>query len=329
MSFCFILAAQTYTWKSVTVHGMGFVTGIIAHPLDQNLVYAKTDVGGLYRWEASNSAWVPLLDGKGIGLSIESFAISPANPSLIYIATDSSIYKSADQGNTWARQSLPVFMDGNGEWRQAGERLAVDPNGNGAVVYFGSRKNGLWKSSNSGSTWAQISIVSIPVGADAGVSFVAFDKASGNATTASSKIYAGVMGSGIYQTSNGGTSWELIPGGPATSLRPIGASIGTNGKVYVAYAGTAIGGPGAVYVFDGASLSAITPSNTAGSGFCGISVDPSNPLRIITAEFNAGPQKTLHLSNDGGVSWIELPFNNGSQSMAGLKNVTEPPYYPT
>ncbi len=50
-----VLAAVTrpaftqYTWKNVRMVASGFITGIAYHPNVQNLVYARTDIGGLYR----------------------------------------------------------------------------------------------------------------------------------------------------------------------------------------------------------------------------------------------------------------------------------------
>ncbi len=316
--------AEPYQWKTVQLHGMGFVTGLVAHRLDVNLIYAKTDVGGVYRWDHFNTKWVPLLDGKGIDFEIESIAIDPSNADVVYIATDSTTYRSADRGATWTKQSLRVYMHGNGDWRQAGERLAVDPNGNGAVLYFTSRTDGVWKSDNTGATWTRVS--ALPAGTDAGGAFVVFDKSSGNATTPSAIVYAGIMGFGVYKTVNSGGAWNLLAGGPTVTLRPIGASIASDSTLYVCYAGGAYGsGDGAVYKYRNSAATNVTPANRASTGFAGVSVDPANPLHILAYEFNGG-SKAIHRSINGGTSWTELPFNNRS---SGTKNVTEPFYYPT
>lgn len=43
--------SQAYTWRNVTIHGGGYVPGIVFNAKEPNLVYARTDIGGAYRWE--------------------------------------------------------------------------------------------------------------------------------------------------------------------------------------------------------------------------------------------------------------------------------------
>src|SRR5580692_3855055 len=53
---------QPYIWKSVQMSGGGFVDGIIFHPRDKNICYARTDIGGAYRRDPQTGTWIPLLD---------------------------------------------------------------------------------------------------------------------------------------------------------------------------------------------------------------------------------------------------------------------------
>src|SRR4051794_32772547 len=55
-------AAQAYDWRNVTMKGTGFINGVVFSPAAPNLMYANTDMGGAYRWDAAVSKWVPLTD---------------------------------------------------------------------------------------------------------------------------------------------------------------------------------------------------------------------------------------------------------------------------
>lgn len=54
--------AESYDWGNVRFDGGGFVSAIMPSPAQEGLIYARTDVGGIYRWEADKSTWVPLMD---------------------------------------------------------------------------------------------------------------------------------------------------------------------------------------------------------------------------------------------------------------------------
>jgi hypothetical protein len=157
-----------YTWKSVQIVGGGFVDGVIFHPTAAGVRYARTDMGGAYRWDGASKRWQPMLDWvpyKDLNLmGVESIAVDPAHPNRVYLACgtytnprtpNGAILRSDDRGRTFQRTDVPFKFGGNEDGRGNGERLAVDPL-DGQILYLGTRHDGLWRSMDRGVTWAKV-----------------------------------------------------------------------------------------------------------------------------------------------------------------------------
>jgi len=308
---------QSYTWKNVNFQGTGYVDGIAIHPVS-NDIYIRTDVGGVYRRDVANSSWIPITDGKIAYYGVEALALNPSNENEVFIVVGVNwglytgmLYKSSDKGGTWQQLSnFTVPVSSNDAWRNDDPRLSIDPNNGGKVMFFASRQNGLWKSTNSGVNWIKIASTVIPVGTSAsgGQAFIVFDKNSGNLTTNSTTIYVGVsgIGNGIYKSIDGGTSFSLLTGGPdATIYNPVNGSLSSDGNLYVTYAqGWSDTKDGRVYKFSTSGTGVnITPPVNNGKSFGGINVCPTDPNKIVTIQWNWGNVKGIHYSSDAGTTW--------------------------
>ena len=276
-----------YSWKNVQIVGAGFVDGVIFHPTARGIRYARTDMGGAYRWDAAADHWQPILDWvshKDLNLmGVESIAIDPADPSRVYLAcgtyTNSQapygfILRSDDRGQSFQRTGLPFKLGGNEDGRGNGERLAVDPV-DGRILYLGTRHDGLWRSQDRGASWSRVN--SFPDVTEAapptpspvpgetpeqywrrmpvrssGIIFVKFSPSDAphGPSSATRTIYAGVSlmnRPNIFVSNDEGASWRAIAGEP-TQFRPTRAALSSDGFLYVTY-GTA---PGPSHMTDGA-----------------------------------------------------------------------------
>jgi xyloglucan-specific exo-beta-1,4-glucanase len=96
--------SDTYNWNSVAIGGGGFVSGIITSKTQSGLIYARTDVGGAYRWDSANSRWIPLLDWVSddeVGyLGVESIAIDPSTASRVYMLVGISYFNNGKTANS-------------------------------------------------------------------------------------------------------------------------------------------------------------------------------------------------------------------------------------
>jgi len=263
-----LAASSDFHWGNVAIGGGGFVSAVIPSLLEKNLFYARTDVGGAYRWEEASRKWIPLNDWispNELGLwGIDAIAIDPKVPGKVYAVAGtvywnmvdgrgrSAFLRSSDYGRTWEKifvwdTTTQLFnAHGNGMGRGNGERLAVDPN-DGKVMFYGSRNKGLWKSTDNGTTWTHVDGFTKAAGSDttwngAGFSFVQF--APGSSTT----LYVGFLreSPNVFQSVDGGTSWKALPvpanlattaGGAKVRLMPQRVAIPSPGaSLYVTFA---------------------------------------------------------------------------------------------
>jgi hypothetical protein len=214
----------------------GFVPGCIADPTQPGLIYARTDIGSVYRWNQSNRQWIPLTDFQSPANynlnGPESVALDPTDPTRLYIAAGMyncagcpfGILISTDQGASFTTATVPFLMASNNDGRTAGERLAVNPFSPNEL-FMGTRYNGLFKSEGHAQTWAKVTSFPISVSSDGfGVQWVVFDPAN------SATIYAGVYTSStIYKSIDDGATWAALPGQPLSW--PFSVSSGAHAPV--------------------------------------------------------------------------------------------------
>jgi hypothetical protein len=331
--------AADYRWKNVAIGGGGFVSAIIPSQSHEGLMYARTDVGGAYRWDADNSEWIPLLDWVSADetgyLGVESLAIDEKNPGRVYMLVGISyfnsgktaILRSDDYGNTFSivNTTSQFKAHGNGMGRQTGEKLVVDPN-NSNILFTGTRWNGLFKSTDAGVSWSKVSSLDVNTTPNEnGISFVVMDPATGTDGTATQTIIVGVSRSGstnLYRSNDGGATFAPVTGAP-TNFMPQRAKLARDGNLYITYGNGA--GPhehwavtepmdkGQIWKYNTqtGSWTNITPSGVS-RAFGGISVDPANANRLVTSTINTYLQQgdswgdRIFISTDGGSNWTDV-----------------------
>jgi hypothetical protein len=336
------IAADTYTWKNARIDGGGFVPGIVFNRKEKNLAYARTDIGGAYRWVESSKTWTPLLDSVGWDdwghTGVVSLASDPVDPDKVYVAAgtytnswdpgNGAIYRSSDRGASWQKTSLPFKLGGNMPGRGMGERLAVDPHRN-SVLYLGAPSGkGLWRSTDSGATWSQVTnfpnvgnYVADPSDTSGyssdnqGIVWVTFDESTGGAGTATKTIYVGVADkeNAVYRSTDAGATWSRVAGQPTGQLAHKGVLDATNGHLYVAYSDTGgpyDGGKGRLYRYATATgtwtnISPVAEADTY-FGFSGLTVDRQKPGTVMATAYSSWwPDTQIFRSTDKGATWTK------------------------
>jgi Ricin-type beta-trefoil lectin domain-like len=327
-------ASGTYRWKNVEVGGGGMVTGVALHPRVQNLVYVRTDVGGLFKWNEGAGSWAPLFDGFGKDqpfFNVDSLAIDPGDPQVVYAAAGNgdpargektALLKSVNQGQSWTVLKRDLYMLGNGDFRTGGERLAVDPN-RSATVYFGSRRQGLWRSDDGGAAWAQVP--GLPLGADPqGIGWVAFDPLSGKAGAGSQRLWVGIAKEGVFQSDDGGANWRNVFGKEIPGYFMGDVSVSAAGNLYASFLkpqprpATELGfraddghTDNGVYRLQNGVWNNISPDRVM--NFDGVSALTVNGRdRLLVTPWDTSYQwRKPFSSEDGGRSWARIDFNDG------------------
>ncbi|MGO8835845.1 MAG: cellulase [Limisphaerales bacterium] len=339
------LPTEPYLWRNVVIGGGGFVTGIIAHPRQNGLVYARTDVGGAYRWDPAAHRWQPLTDGIGdVDLTgIESLAVDPSDPDRVYLAAGiysrgkAAILRSADQGRTWLRTDVPFKMGGNEAGRFNGEQLAVDPN-DGAILFFGSRHDGLWKSADRGETWQKVDGFSDTGSHEAapaddsrpwfgfnqqpvGIVCVLFDRAGSRPGNPTPTLYAAVSttGTNLYRSTDGGVTWLAVPDQPV-GLRPNHLVQAPDETCYLTYGkepGPNTMTDGAVWKFnpktgDWTDITPVRPAQAGQPfGYGAVAVDAQHPSTVMVTTFaHWQPHDEIFRSTNAGASWTQIWQDN-------------------
>ena len=318
-------AGGRYVWNNVTVGAGGFVTGVVYNPTQPGLAYLRTDIGGLYRWNAFNQTWIPLLDSTTFQnwneLGVDSVATDPIHPNRVWAAVGqyayswndaqpSAILSSDDYGKTWHTFSVPFEIGSNDQGRDSGERLVVDPNDDD-ILYYGTENDGLWKSTDGGTTWAKdAAFPDAGSNSAAGLQFVTFDQSEKHLGTPTQHIVVGDADTGkLYETTDGGATWSTVSGGPGTI--PVKAQFSSDGTLYVVYdqyTGPYWMGTGKLYKFVAGTATDITPLDSSNWwGYDGLAIDPNHPDTVyVSTNDRWSPIDTIYRSTDGGTTWADV-----------------------
>ena len=295
---------------------------------DRLTIYVGAASGGVWKSTNGGTTYKPVFDKQNVQ-SIGAVTIDPRNPKTVWVGTGEAwtrnsvsmgdgIYKSTDGGDTWTNMGL-----GNTE-RIA--KILVDPTDSNTVyacapgkLWSDSTDRGVYRTTDGGKTWSQVLKGS---NASTGCSMMSLDRQ--NPKT----LYAGMWdfrrkgwtfrsggegpnspsGSGLFKTTDGGTTWNDISSSTGLPSKPWG-------RVAVTVAPS---NPNIVYAFVEAEppKNALYRSDDGGKTwqqrdrsqnmvwrpfyFANLIVDPKNPDKIYK------PDLSLIASNDGGKSFSNI-----------------------
>jgi photosystem II stability/assembly factor-like uncharacterized protein len=285
--------------ESLKVNGGGYITCIAVSPSSPNIVYASSDLGGMYRSTDHGNNWSIIIKGlvTNADLSVTTIGIDPKNPNVVYIGTghawsieeggyEGGIFKTTNGGAEWKLLTRNVSFSACGAFDVQGRLIVVDPT-NSNIVYAGSHRHGIFKSTDAGRNWKYKGL------AGKYISSVVIDPTNTNTIYVSSQK-AVAPTPGIYKSTDGGNNWKTL----TTSYNVYDLTIDAKNPQTL-YAAAFDQG-----IFKstngGSSWSSKTPSGASGYKFVSISASPTNP-QIVYAKTKSANK--VYITSNGGDSW--------------------------
>ncbi len=226
-------------WRSIGPYRGGRTKAATGVPQRPGTFYIGAVNGGVWKTDDYGRTWTPLFDDQPTG-SIGAIAVAPSNPDVIYVgsgegmhrpdlSTGDGVYKSVDAGKTWRHLGL---RDG-----QQIPQIAVDPRDPNRLFvavlghpYGPNEERGVFRSLDGGETFTRV----LYKDADTGAADVALDPSNPQIVFASlwearegpweNAEFEGT-GSGLYKSSDGGSTWRQIGKGLPESVQRIGLGI--------------------------------------------------------------------------------------------------------
>jgi photosystem II stability/assembly factor-like uncharacterized protein len=280
-------------------------------------LYVGTASGGIFKSTNEGVSWFPVFDRTGGMMSIGALAVAPSSPAIVWAGSGEAnnrqssswgdgVYRSADGGVTWQRAGLA-------DTRHIG-RIAIhptDPN----VVYVAAvghlwgpnDERGVFKTVDGGATWKKV-LYRDP---NTGANDIAMDPRDPNLLYAAMYqrqrkawgFNGGGPGSGIFRTTDGGTTWtELTNGLPAGDKGRIGLAISPIDHRTI-YATVEAERGGIFRSADGGDTwDRLTVLNPRPMYYSKIIPDPRDPNRLYLLGSNRG----LFISDDGGRAFRDV-----------------------
>jgi len=316
-------AQRLYPYKSGEALGESF-----AAAQQQALAAAAGRVSLAAAWQALGPA--------NIGGRVTDIVVDPIRVDTVYAgAATGGVWRSTNAGTTfssvWPGSLTPsigaLAISSNGTlYAGTGEG---NPGG-GSVTFPG---NGVYRSTDSGNTWTHLGLA----GSER-IGRLAIDPTNANrifaAATGSLFVPGGVRG--LYRTTDGGTTWQLVLAGANATTGAVDVAIDPTSpsRVYVAMwdhqrlpQGRVYGGVGSgIYrSTDGGGtwtrLGGGLPASSSNLGRMGIAVARSNPNRLYAiAADTTGNFSGFWTSTNAGTSWTRITNTNflaNSQSTFG------------
>ncbi len=215
------------------------VSAVVGVPGDPNVYYAGAASGGVWKSTDGGHGWRPIFDDHDVQ-SIGALAIAPTDPNTVWAGTGepfirsnvshgTGIFRSTDAGDSWVRMGL----------EETGRiaRIVIHPQDPNTLwvaalghLYGDQEERGVFRTVDGGATWERVLFTD----AGTGASDLWLDPSDPTHLIAGMWTmhirtwgrWSGGPGGGVFETFDGGTTWERMEGRglPSGTIGKVGLS---------------------------------------------------------------------------------------------------------
>ena len=297
-----------YTWSSVRIGGGGFVPIVELQKNDPSAAYIGTDVGGAFRYESDIDEWVPITNQiRAIYdnySGIQAMQTDPDNPDIIYFSCGAGksgsegvekkggVFRSFDKGKTLTDMHVPPGDFNESKTKPYKTMMAIDPN-NTNILYVVCPLDGLYRTQNAKDKvpkWEKLNVPGFKPAIEMTeiMTSVVVDPTSvadGKSTT----IYVSDMLGGVYRSTDGGSSFELIPDSPLDCKMMV---VNSKGELFMIVAVA----DGAIVKLEGDTFRSVAPYKDRDYTY--FSINPFDENMMM-----ASSTYDIFFSDNGGLTW--------------------------
>ena len=231
------------TWKKI-----GGGKTVVINPPDPNIVYMEDDTA-IFKSANGGTSWVPVTLGLGEG-PFYGLAINPSDPSTLYVGSGHKIFQTTNGGQSWRAmasaledgqfsllvdpknpqviyalsEGLSKSTDAGANWTYIDSELpkgevntiSLVPS-DSSVLYVGTEKHGIYKSTNGGESWSRLTSGLITKNLNEAQAEIPRVRAIAIDPSEPKTLYAGVsanltggLTAAIFKSTNSGETWKLL-----------------------------------------------------------------------------------------------------------------------
>lgn len=211
------------------VQGIGRVNIVRVNPANPNELWAGSAGGGVWKSMDAGKSWITFPFTQFMSLGVSDIAISPKNPSIVYVTTGDAdgagavsvsvnsvgVIKTTDGGKNWSKTNLDLQLSSG----KILARCLVHPDNPNIVLV--SSSDGIYKTTDGGNSWV----------VKQGGSFIDMEFKPDDPNI----IYAGTRkwsNNEIYRSTDMGETWNVVLNFANARRIALAVTIANPDKVY-------------------------------------------------------------------------------------------------